>query len=228
METIPSTINPRSSEPILNQALKMALDNEFHAYEAYISVIEKFGVQTPFTNIVEAEQRHQKALIALFETHEVPMIDNRWIGAIEVPHTLEEAYVMGVNAEVANIQMYDMLLAYVGNYPDVQDVFYKLQAASFNNHLPAFQSHLDPNVPSSQAVGMENVEQNLDGMIDQMNELSSLAGKFANGQIAQEDILKLLSGSNASFLVGALIGAVGAGVLGKMIDTKDETESMKE
>lgn len=41
--TIPSTINPRSNEPILTQALKMALDDEFHAYEAYISVIEKFG-----------------------------------------------------------------------------------------------------------------------------------------------------------------------------------------
>lgn len=225
MKTIPSTIDPRSSEPILIQALKMALDDKFHAYETYISVIEKFGAQTPFTNIVEAEQRHQKALIALFETHEVPLIENRWVGAIEVPSTLEEAYVMGVNAEVATIQMYDMLLAYAGNYPEVKDVFYKLQAASFNNHLSAFQNHLNPTVAEPMH---ENIEQNLDGMIDQMNELSALAGKFTNGQIAQEDILKLLSGSNASFLVGALIGAVGAGVLGKMIDTKDETESMKE
>lgn len=226
METIPSTINPRSSEPILNQALKMALDDEFHAYEAYISVIEKFGSKTPFTNIVEAEGRHQKALITLFEKYEVAMIENRWIGAIEVPSTLEEAYMMGANAEVANIQMYDMLLAYMGNHPDVQDVFYRLQAASFNNHLPAFQSHLNPNLPTIPTDLNENVEQNLDGMINQMNEMSALAGKFANGQIAQEDILKLLSGSNASFMVGALVGAVGAGVLGKMMQDKDE--NMKE
>ncbi len=223
METIPSTINPRSNEPILHQVLKIALDDEFHAYEAYISVIEKFGARTPFTNIVEAEQRHQKALIALFEAHEVPMIENRWVGAVQVPQSLEEAYVMGVNAEVANIQMYDTLLAYTGNYPDVQDVFYRLQAASYNNHLPAFQSHLNPNV---QVPLPENANQNLDGMIEQMNELSALAGKFTSGQMAQEDILKLLSGQNASFLVGALIGAVGASVLGKM--TNHEDESTKE
>ncbi len=225
METIPSTINPRSNEPILHQVLKIALDDEFHAYEAYISVIEKFGARTPFTNIVEAEQRHQKALIALFETHEVPMIENRWVGAVQVPQSLEEAYVMGVNAEVANIQMYDTLLAYTGNYPDVQDVFYRLQAASYNNHLPAFQSHLNPNV---QMPLPENANQNLDGMIEQMNELSALAGKFSNGQMAQEDILKLLSGPNASFLVGALIGVVGASVLGKMTNNEDKNESTKE
>ena len=223
METIPSTINPRSTEPILHQVLKIALDDEFHAYEAYISVIEKFGAKTPFTNIVEAEQRHQKALIALFETHEVPMIENRWVGEVQVPQSLEEAYVMGVNAEVANIQMYDTLLAYTGNYPDVQDVFYRLQAASYNNHLPAFQSHLNPNV---QMPLPEHANQNLDGMIEQMNELSALARKFTSGQMAQEDILKLLSGQNASFLVGALIGAVGASVLGKM--TNHEDESTKE
>lgn len=225
METIPSTINPRSTEPILHQVLKIALDDEFHAYEAYISVIEKFGAQTPFTNIVEAEQRHQKALIALFETYEVPMIENRWVGAVQVPQSLEEAYMMGVNAEVANIQMYDTLLAYTGNYPDVQDVFYRLQAASYNNHLPAFQSHLNPNV---QMPSPEHANQNLDGMIEQMNELSALAGKFSNGQMAQEDILKLLSGPNASFLVGALIGVVGASVLGKMTNNEDKNESTKE
>lgn len=225
METIPSTINPRSTEPILHQVLKIALDDEFHAYEAYIGVIEKFGALTPFTNIVEAEQRHQKALIALFETHEVPMIENRWVGAVQVPQSLEEAYMMGVNAEVANIQMYDTLLAYTGNYPDVQDVFYRLQAASYNNHLPAFQSHLNPNV---QMPSPEHANQNLDGMIEQMNELSALAGKFSNGQMAQEDILKLLSGPNASFLVGALIGVVGASVLGKMTNNEDKNESTKE
>ena len=223
METIPLTINPRSNEPILHQVLKIALDDEFHAYEAYIGVIEKFGALTPFTNIVEAEQRHQKALIALFEAHDVPMIENRWVGVVQVPQSLEEAYVMGVNAEVANIQMYDTLLAYTGNYPDVQDVFYRLQAASYNNHLPAFQSHLNPNV---QMPSPENANQNLGGMIEQMNELSALAGKFTSGQMAQEDILKLLSGQNASFLVGALIGAVGASVLGKM--TNHEDESTKE
>lgn len=220
MQTIPERINPRSNEPILHQALKIALDDEFRAYEAYTSVIEKFGAQTPFTNIVEAEQRHQKALIELFEKHDIAMIENRWLGAIESPNSLQEAYSMGVNAEIENIQMYDMLLAYVGNYPDVQDVFYQLQAASFNNHLPAFQSHLEPVFQQAKPT-----LQNADATLAGLNEMSELIGKFSKGEMAPEDMMKIFSGTNASFIVGALVGALGAGVLNSVMKNKESTES---
>lgn len=223
MQTIPERINPRSSEPILHQALKMALDDEFRAYEAYTSVIEKFGAQTPFTNIVEAEQRHQKALIKLFEKYDVAIIENRWLGAIEAPNSLQEAYAMGVNAEIENIQMYDMLLAYMGNYPDVQDVFYQLQAASFNNHLPAFQSHLEP--VAQQA---EPTLHNADATLAGLNEMSELIGKFSKGEMAPEDMMKIFSGTNASFIVGALVGALGAGVLNSVMKHKESTEEKGE
>lgn len=220
METIPSTINPRSPEPILHQALQMALDDEFHAYEAYVAVIEKFGTQTPFTNIVEAEQRHQKELVTLFEKYEVPMIENRWIGAIEAPKSLQEAYVMGMNAEIENIQMYDSLLNYTGNYPDVQEVFYQLQAASYNNHLQAFQNHL---AHKETDVASQTTMQSIDKINEQMNEWSTLVHKIANGQISQEEVFKLLSGTNLSFIAGALLGAAGAGVLGAMTQENDES-----
>ncbi len=224
METVSPTINPRSPEPILHQALKIALDDEFHAREAYITVIETFGPQSPFTNIVEAEQRHQKALIALFKTYEVPLIENRWIDAIEAPKCLQEAYLMGVNAEIENIQMYDTLLSYTGNYPDVQEVFYRLQAASYNNHLPAFQSHL--NTQEAQTPLPPTI-QSMDKMNEHITQWSELVHKVANGEMGQEEMFKLLSGTNLSFIAGALLGAVGAGVLGAMTQ-KNEEETTKE
>ena len=224
-ESIPTKIDPRSDEPILHQALKMALDDEYRAYEAYVTVVEKFGAKAPFTNIIEAEQRHQKALIKHFEEHEIPLIQNRWVGVIEAPNSMQEAYMLGVNAELENIALYDTLIAYTGNHPEIQDLFYRLQAASYNNHLPALQAHLKPEKePHAEAIAQTSEAQNIEAMIGQMGELSELAGKFANGQIEQEDVLKLLSGSNASFIVGALVGAVGAAVLNKMNHNKNSNE----
>lgn len=223
MQTILKSINPRSSEPILSQALKMALDDEFHAYEAYMSVIEKFGAQTPFTTIVEAEGRHQQALMNLFEKYNIEVIENRWIGTVEAPNSLHEAYLMGVNAEIENIQMYDKLLAYTGNYPDVQDVFYRLQAASYNSHLPAFQSHLEP-----VAQQVKPTLQNADATLAGLNEMSELIGKFSKGEMAPEDMIKIFSGTNASFIVGALVGALGAGVLSGVMKSKESNEAKEE
>jgi hypothetical protein len=222
METIPSTINPRLEEPILHQALKMALDDEFHAREAYIRVIETLGAKTPFTTIAASEQNHQEELIKLFEKYQVPIIENRWIGVIEVPKTLHEAYAMGVNAEIANIQLYDTLLAYTGNFPDVQDVFYRLQAASYNHHLPAFQAHLAP------AEAKASATQNAEASLVSIREMSALVGKFSKGEMAPEDVMKLLSGTNASFLIGALVGALGAGVMSRVMQEQKSAEKEEE
>ncbi len=228
----PLGIDPRSPEPILDQALKTALDDEYRAYETYTSIIETFGAKPPFASIVEAEKRHQNALLELFAAHQITPIENRWQGAIAVPQTLHEAYALGVEAEIANIAMYDTLLAYTQNYPDVQDVFYRLQAASYNHHLAAFSSHLNGQ-NESQTTTMENanvketVLPSMEKMSEQMNEWSALAAKAANGQMSHEEMLKLLSGTNLSFIAGALIGAIGAGVLGAMTH-KNEDEIIKE
>jgi len=45
----------------------------------------------------------------------------------------------GVDAEIADAALYDELLKVTDN-PDVMQVFKNLQAASLNNHLPAFEA----------------------------------------------------------------------------------------
>lgn len=216
---------PKVTETLsLEEALQRAFDDEVKAYATYSAVIEKFGAVFPFVNIIQAEQTHQNALMAVATAREITLIRNE-VESINLPKTLQECCELGVAAEIQNIQLYDKLLLSVSEYPEVQDVFYRLQAASYNNHLPAFrQCVISYASPSSTADA--NPMAALEGMMGQWGEFSQMAQKIAKGEVSQEEITKLLS-SNFSFIAGALIGVVGASVLGGMIqpeDIKDETE----
>ena len=141
---------------------------------------------------------------------------------------------MGVAEEIDNIKMYDNLISYAKEYPDILDVLYKLQAASYNNHLPALRqavakhSNLNSNDINVDAIHQENSVHNIDEAINKMDEISAMASKFATGNVSQEDILKLLSNSNLSFIGGALLGAVGAGVFNQITKDKKENTNEKE
>ena len=92
------------------------------------------------TNILQAEVNHCEALIPLLNKYLVPVPVNDWEGKIESPDSILEASEIGVAAEIDNIKMYDNLIGYAQGYPDVLDILYRLQAASYNNHLPAFRA----------------------------------------------------------------------------------------
>ncbi|ANV84333.1 hypothetical protein AWQ21_08020 [Picosynechococcus sp. PCC 7003] len=123
----------------LEIALNEALQDEYKAGETYRVVIEKFGAVRPFTNIIEAEKRHIRALLPLFRKYQLPIPINPWINKIPVPATLHKACLAGVEAEIENGEMYEKLLALSAGYGDVQQVFRNLQRASQQNHLRAFQ-----------------------------------------------------------------------------------------
>ena len=208
---------------LLEEALQKAFDDEVKAYETYSAVIEKFGAVFPFVNIVQAEQTHQNALIAMAEKHNITLVRNV-PEEISIPKTLQECCELGVAAEIQNIQLYDELLLHVNEYPEVQDLFYRLQAASYNNHLPAFRNAVTSYASSTAAP--ESMAA-LEGMMGQWGELSQMAQKIAKGDVSQEEITKLLS-TNFSFIAGALIGAVGASVLGGIIAPDEDTTTEDE
>jgi len=204
-------------EPIIHQVLRIAIYDEFHAYETYRKVIDTFGNVMPFTNIIEAEIRHYQALTPLLQKYEVAMPIDNWYEKIEVPSTLVECCEVGVGAEIENILMYDDLLMYVEEYPDVQDVLFRLQAASYNNHLRAFRecvisyTNESPNTNSF-------AEQNGDGeMLKRVNDFRTLATKFASGDVNEQDITKLFSSVDMATISGVLLGGLGAMQLVKMI-----------
>lgn len=124
-------------------ALKTALADEYHAEAFYDAVIRKFGDVRPFTNIIEAERTHARELLVVMAAYGITAEPNGMLGAREiadaVPATIEEACEAGMAAEIANRDLYGPLIAAAGSHADIVAVFTRLQQASDNNHLPAFE-----------------------------------------------------------------------------------------
>lgn len=126
-------------------AIEAALEDEHRAEAFYAAVMEKFGDVRPFRNIIRAEQTHASELNALLQGYGLDQkTANPHLGSAEitalVPETLAEACKMGVDAEIANRDLYDKrLMPAVKDYADVQVVFAALRDASENKHLLAFE-----------------------------------------------------------------------------------------
>lgn len=119
-------------------ALREALDDEYLARTTYDQVIEDFGPERPFTNIRAAEARHIEALRTLFVRYELEMPDNPWPGRVPRLASLREACEAGIEAEVANVALYERLMQSTER-SDILAVFGNLFRASQENHLPAFK-----------------------------------------------------------------------------------------
>jgi rubrerythrin len=224
-------VDPNDAQPVLNQALRIAVYDEYRAYETYKKILETYGDTEPFTNIIHAEVAHYQALIPLLEKYQIEIPVNDWEAKIVAPNSVLEACELGVAAEIENIKMYDDLISYVGDYPDVLDLMYRLQAASYNNHLPAFRTcvakHSMPQMGANE-MPAANPMQGLDEMMGKVDEFSAIAQKVSSGDFSQEDIMKLLSSNHVSMIGGAVLGAVGAGVVSQMIKDKEENTKNEE
>ena len=101
-------------------------------------MIADFGEVAPFRHIREAEARHIAALRTLFARYDLAVPENPWPGRVRRVGSLTEACAAAVAAEVANAALYDRLLA-ATQRPDILGVFRRLQAASQERHLRAFE-----------------------------------------------------------------------------------------
>jgi hypothetical protein len=120
------------------RALTEALDDEYKAWATYDQVIADFGEVTPFRHIREAEARHIAALRTLFARYALAVPENPWPGRVPRFASLTEACAAGVAAEIENAGLYERLLSATGR-PDILGVFRRLQAASQERHLRAFE-----------------------------------------------------------------------------------------
>ncbi len=141
----PAAVGPRTlvPEPLV-EALAEALDDERHAIAFYEAVMATYGVRRPFANIVNAERRHEQALLAQYRRLglEVPP-NRRRADEIEVPSSFREACRLSAEAEVRNVAIYDRIIAVAADPtsgdPEVARVFERLRWASQERHLPAFR-----------------------------------------------------------------------------------------
>jgi len=132
------------SEYTLEEMLVYAIEDEYLAQAEYDAIMETYGVQKPFSNIIKAEATHITLLSPLFEEYSAVIPKKDWDSLVVVPESLKAAYETGVEAEEKNIAMYENFLK--ENLPDdVREVFEKLMNAS-KKHLAAFQRQVDGNV----------------------------------------------------------------------------------
>lgn len=120
------------------KALLMALDDEYKARATYLQVMQDFGEVRPFVNIARSEQRHIDALKPFFQKYGLDIPENPYVGNIPSYNSLKEACQAGVDAEVANVALYDQIYALTDDQ-DLIAVFNRLQWASDSKHLPAFK-----------------------------------------------------------------------------------------
>lgn len=125
------------SELTVGTMLSFALQDEYLARSEYQKTMTKFGERRPFSNIVKAEEQHIAWLVPLFGKYGVALPPDRGQELAQVPETFTAALLIGVDAEIANIDMYQRFLS--RELPsDVSAVFEHLLAGS-RNHLAAFQ-----------------------------------------------------------------------------------------
>ncbi len=121
----------------VEQMLTYAMQDEYMAQAEYAAIQEAFGISNPYTNIEQAEVRHEQLLLPLFEAYGIPVPENTAASSVVIPATLAETYAIGVQAEINNIAMYQAFLDQGDVSADVAAVFLALIRAS-ESHLNAF------------------------------------------------------------------------------------------
>ncbi|MGE4461304.1 MAG: DUF2202 domain-containing protein [Arcobacter sp.] len=215
---INARIDTNSDIDIRTQILRIAVYDEFKAYETYTKIIEKFGLVQPFVNIKEAEAIHYAALIQLMQRYNIEVPINNWASKIEIPNTLIECCEMGVATEINNIAMYNNLLSYTID-ADIKDTLFKLQAASFNNHLPAFRNCVinHYNIGNTSNISQENI-------MEKLGEYQVILDDIMSGNIDENSISQIFSKLNLSMVSGAVLGGAVIALLNNYISKKDKKE----
>jgi len=121
--------------------LTYALQDEYLAHGEYQTIIDKFGSQKPYSNIILSEETHISYLREIYKSYNIEFPLDSSETNIVIPNNLLEAAQTGVQAEIDNIAMYEKFLTY--DLPDsVRDIFIILRDGS-KNHLNSFQKQVD-------------------------------------------------------------------------------------
>lgn len=124
----------------LEDMLTYAIQDEYLADATYQAIINKYGSNTVFSKVVNAENNHIAGLKRLFEENNIAIPADNSSSYVVVPTTLEEAYKVASDIEVLNIKMYDLFLN-ESLSATVRNKFESLKWAS-SNHLRAFERQI--------------------------------------------------------------------------------------
>ncbi|MFZ1667278.1 MAG: DUF2202 domain-containing protein [Trichococcus flocculiformis] len=118
-----------------------AIQDEHLAHEEYAYVLETFGDQAPFNNIISSEAQHITEMTVLFEKYNLAIPADESADHIQRAADVREALDNCAIGEVDNIAMYNKFLEQ--DIPDdVRATFTALRNAS-EGHLQAFNKSLE-------------------------------------------------------------------------------------
>lgn len=121
--------------------LMYAVQDEYLAHGEYLAIIDKFGSQRPYENILRSEETHLAYLKEVYLAYGLDFPADASVEHIVIPDDLLEAAMTGVQAEIDNIEMYEIFLSY--DLPDdVFQVFSALKSGS-HSHLLAFEKQVN-------------------------------------------------------------------------------------
>lgn len=125
----------------MEEMFTYAIQDEQLAHGEYTYVLETFGDQAPFNNIVSAEAQHISEMTVLFEKYDLAIPADKSADHLHRVKDIKEALETCATGEVDNIAMYNKFLEQ--DIPDdVRATFTALRNAS-EGHLDAFNKSLE-------------------------------------------------------------------------------------
>jgi hypothetical protein len=125
----------------LENMLQYAIEDEYLARSEYEIAINTFGNEKPFTSIINSEVAHINWLNDLFNRYKLEIPGDESKKYLGIPDSLKTAVEYGIDAEIENINMYEIFLK--KEMPDdVRNVFTRLRDAS-KGHLAVLKKRLE-------------------------------------------------------------------------------------
>ena len=200
--------------------LLRALDDEYRAYCFYTLASP---LDEMFVHLQSAELSHINALKFHLQKLNVAIPENPYANTLTLPASLEEVIQTAIMRENENVALYNTLLANEQN-PEIIDTFYRLQAASFNQHIPALRNALIrvQNPIAQNPKNMQNTMEILNNGKDVLKETGAMIAQLKEGTLKQEQLESFLGRLNYSLIGGVIIGALGVAVFNEFLNQNKE------
>ena len=200
--------------------LLRALDDEYRAYCFYTLASP---LDEMFVHLQSAELSHINALKFHLQRLNVAIPENPYVNTLTLPASLEEVIQTAIMRENENVALYNTLLANEQD-PEIIDTFYRLQAASFNQHIPALQNALIrvQNPIAQNPKNMQNTMEILNNGKEVLKETGAMIAQLKEGTLKQEQLESFLGWLNYSLIGGVIIGALGVAVFNEFLNQNKE------
>lgn len=203
-------LDPQAPYPLLHQAVRIALFEEYAARSFYTRVVESFGTRAPFARLLDTEARHIEALSQVCARLGIARPLDPFAAETGIEPTWLANCHRGMAGEVGKVHLYSQLLAVVAD-PEVQRVFLSVQTSAYEQHIPDFraailaaldqeQYHAAIGVPPQQAYAQHGpLSDFIERTLVQMSGQSGLLGLLS----------PLVRNSHPAMLTGLAVGGAG-------------------